>query len=169
MGPSDHQSFFMKQIPVLHFFTGTHGDYHRPSDDWDKINIAGTERIAELVEKVAVEVARLPERPKYVAVKGTANIEERQGSRPYFGSVPDFGTDKPGYALGGVAPGGPAEKAGLKAGDRIVQLGKSKIENLSDFDLALRNFSPGETVEVTVIRGDDRVVVKVVLDKPRGG
>ncbi len=169
MGPSDHQSFFMKQIPVLHFFTGTHGDYHRPSDDWDKINIPGTERIAELVEKVAVEVASLPERPKYVAVKGTANIEERQGSRPYFGSVPDFGTDKPGYALGGVAPGGPAEKAGLKAGDRIVQLGKSKIENLSDFDLALRNFSPGETVEVTVIRGDDRVVVKVVLDKPRGG
>jgi hypothetical protein len=169
LGPSDHQSFFMKQIPVLHFFTGTHGDYHRPSDDWEKINIPGTERIVQLVEKAAVEVAGLPERPEYIAVKGTAQIEERQGSRPYFGSVPDFGSEKPGYSLQGVAPDGPAEKAGLKAGDRIVQLGKSKIDNLSDFDLALRSFAPGDSVEVTAIRGDERLVFKVVLDKPRGG
>ncbi|MGE5194705.1 MAG: M20/M25/M40 family metallo-hydrolase, partial [Deltaproteobacteria bacterium] len=167
MGPSDHQSFFLKQIPVLHFFTGTHGDYHRPSDDWDKINIPGTERVVELVEKITVEVARLPERPKYIAVKGTAQIGERAGSRPYFGSVPDFGTDKPGYALAGVVPGGPAEKGGLKAGDRIVQLGTHKIENLEDFDLALRKFSPGETVEVAVLRSNERVTLKVVLDKPR--
>ena len=61
MGPSDHQSFFMKQIPVLHFFTGTHGDYHRPSDDWDKINIPGTERIVDLIEKLVIELASIPE------------------------------------------------------------------------------------------------------------
>ena len=79
----------------------------------------------------------------------------------------DLGTEKPGYALAGVAPGGPAEKAGLKAGDRIVQLGTQKIENLSDFDAALRKFSPGETVEVAIMRGDERVTIKVVLDKPR--
>jgi Zn-dependent M28 family amino/carboxypeptidase len=167
MGPSDHQSFFMKQIPVLHFFTGTHNDYHRPSDDWEKINIPGTERIVELIEKLTIEVASLPERPKYVAVQGTAQIGERAGSRPYFGSVPDFGNEKPGYSLGGVVPGGPAEKGGLKGGDRIVLLGTNKIENLSDFDLALRKFSPGDTVEVTVMRGDDKVTLKVVLDKPR--
>ncbi|MBS0263522.1 MAG: M20/M25/M40 family metallo-hydrolase [Planctomycetes bacterium] len=172
MGPSDHQSFFMKQVPVLHFFTGTHGDYHRPSDDWDKINIPGAERIVNLVEKIAVDVATLPERPEYIAVKGTAQIEERRGegsSRPYFGSVPDFGGNKPGYLLGGVAPGGPAEKAGLKAGDRIIQLGKSQVENLADFDTALRAFSAGQTVEVVVMRGDERVTVKVLLEKPRGG
>jgi hypothetical protein len=167
MGPSDHQPFFMKQIPVLHFFTGNHGDYHRPSDDWDKINIPGTERVVELIERITIELARLPERPQYIAVKGTAQINERAGSRPYFGSVPDFGADKPGYALSGVVPGGPAEKGGLKAGDRIVQLGTHKIENLEDFDLALRKFSPGETVEVAVMRGDERVALKVVLDKPR--
>jgi hypothetical protein len=167
MGPSDHQSFFMKQIPVLHFFTGTHNDYHRPSDDWEKINIPGTERIVDLIEKLAIEVASLPERPKYVAVQGTAQIGERAGSRPYFGSVPDFGSEKPGYALGGVVPGGPAEKGGLKGGDRIVLLGTNKIENLSDFDLALRKFSPGDTVEVTVMRGEEKVTLKVVLDKPR--
>ena len=169
MGPSDHESFFIKQIPALHFFTGTHGDYHRPSDDWEKINIPGTERIVDLVEKLVDDVARMPERPVYVAVKGTAQIGERTGSRPYFGSVPDFGVEKPGYALAGVAPGGPADKAGLKAGDRIVQLGTHKIESLSDFDLALRSFSPGDSVEVAVMRGDERVTLKVVLDKPRGG
>ena len=169
MGPSDHQSFFMKQIPVLHFFTGTHGDYHRPSDDWEKINIPGTERIVELLEKLILDVARLPERPSYVAVQGTADIGDRSGSRPYFGSVPDFGVEKPGYALAGVAPGGPADKAGLKSGDRIVQFGTHKIENLSDFDLALRSFSPGDAVEVAVMRGDERLTLKVVLDKPRGG
>src|SRR5205814_8834025 len=169
MGPSDHQSFFMKQIPVLHFFTGTHGDYHRPSDDWEKINIPGTERIVDLIEKLVDDVARLPDRPAYVAVKGTAQIGERSGSRPYFGSVPDFGVEKPGYSLAGVAPGGPADKAGLKAGDRIVQLGTHRIENLSDFDLALRAFAPGDPVEVAVMRGDERVTLKVVLDKPRGG
>ena len=103
-------------------------------------------------------------------MKGTAQISDRPaGSRPYFGSVPDFGTEKPGYALSGVVPGGPAEKGGLKAGDRIVQLGKHKIENLADFDDALRKFSPGDTVEVAIMRGEDRVVLKVVLDKPRGG
>jgi len=170
MGPSDHQSFFLKKIPVLHFFTGTHGDYHRPSDDWDKINIPGTERIVELIEKLVIELAEMPERPQYIAVQGTADISDRPvGSRPYFGSIPDFGTDKPGYSLSEVAPGGPAEKGGLKAGDRIVQLGQHKIENLADFDAALRKFSPGESVDVAVMRGQERVVLKVVLDKPRGG
>ncbi len=170
MGPSDHQSFFMKQIPVLHFFTGTHGDYHRPSDDWEKINIPGTERIVDLVEKLVVELAALPERPQYIAVKGSAQISDGPGgSRPYFGSIPDFGTEKPGYALSGVAPGSPAEMGGLKAGDRIIQLGQNKIENLDDFDANLRKFSPGETVEVAVMRGEERVVLKVVLGKPRGG
>jgi hypothetical protein len=170
MGPSDHQSFFMKQIPVLHFFTGTHGDYHRPSDDWEKINIPGTERVVEFVEKLVLELANLPERPQYIAVKGTADISDRPASsRPYFGSVPDFGVEKPGYALSGVAPGGPAEKGGLKAGDRIVQIGQHKIESLADFDVALRKFSPGDTVDVAVMRGEERVVLKVVLDKPRGG
>ncbi|HLJ11582.1 MAG TPA: M20/M25/M40 family metallo-hydrolase, partial [Planctomycetaceae bacterium] len=168
MGPSDHESFFLKKIPVLHFFTGTHNDYHRPSDDWEKINIPGTERVVDLIEKLIVELANRPDRPEYVAVKGSAELAERAGNRPYFGSVPDFGAEKPGYALAGVAPGSPAEKGGLKGGDRIIQVGPHKIENLSDFDLALRRFSPGESVEVTVMRGDERLTLKVMLDKPRG-
>lgn len=168
-GPSDHSSFYSKKIPVLHFFTGTHSDYHRPSDDWEKINIPGTERIVDLIESLALAVAETPERPAYAEVKGTAQISEREGARPYFGSIPDFGVELPGYALGGVAPGSPADKGGLKSGDRIVQLGMVKIENLEDFDLALRRFSPGDSVEVTVMRGQESVKLKVTLDKPRGG
>lgn len=172
-GPSDHQSFYLKQIPVLHFFTGNHSDYHRPSDDWEKINIAGTERIVEMIEKLVVQVADAPERPKYVEVRGTADISDRadgqqpMGDRPYFGSIPDFGVELPGYSLADVSPGGPAEKGGIKKGDRIVQLGTNKIENLQDFDLALRRFSPGDEVDVTVIRGNEKVSLKVRLEKPR--
>jgi hypothetical protein len=168
-GPSDHSSFYAKQVPVLHFFTGNHGDYHRPSDDWDKLNIPGEERVVGLIEKLLVEVAQAPARPQYVEVKGTAQMGERGGARPYFGSIPDFGGDKPGYLLSGVAPGSPADAAGLKGGDRIVQLGMVRIESLEDFDLALRRFTPGDTVEVTAMRGDEPIKLKVTLDKPRGG
>jgi hypothetical protein len=167
-GPSDHSSFYAKQIPVLHFFTGNHSDYHRPSDDWEKINIPGTERVVSLIESLIVEVARNPQRPGYLEVKGTAQITSREGARPYFGSIPDFGVEAPGYALAGVAPGSPAYKGGLKAGDRIIQLGMVKVENLEDFDLALRRFAPGDAVDVTVLRGEEKLTVKVTLDKPRG-
>jgi acetylornithine deacetylase/succinyl-diaminopimelate desuccinylase-like protein len=167
-GPSDHSSFYAKQIPVLHFFTGNHSDYHRPGDDWEKINVPGMQRVADMLEKIVIDVAKNPERPKYVAVKGTANVMRDGGARPYLGSIPDFGTDSPGYALSGVAPDSPAEKAGLKGGDRIVQFGMQKVESLEDFDAALRRYGPGDTVEVTVMRNGERIKLKVTLDRPRG-
>jgi len=165
-GPSDHSSFYGAKIPVLHFFTGTHSDYHRPSDDWEKINLPGLSRVTDMVERVVVDTAKNPERPQYTEVAGRANVP-RGGDRPYFGSIPDFGSEVPGYALGGVAPGSPAEKGGLKAGDRIVQIGTQKIDNLEDFDLALRKYSAGDTIDVTVVRGTEKVTSKVTLDKPR--
>lgn len=166
LGPSDHDSFYRQKIPVLHFFTGTHSDYHRPGDDWEKINVGGMARLVDVVEKLTIELGNAAERPSYVEVKGSAQVG-REGSRPYFGSIPDFSSDKPGYLLGGVAPGGPAEKGGLKAGDRIVQLGRKKIENLDDFDLALRRFSAGDIADVIVMRDDKEVKLKVNLDKPQ--
>jgi hypothetical protein len=166
-GPSDHSSFYAKKIPVLHFFTGTHSDYHRPGDDWDKINYEGTRKIVDLTERMIVETALREARPEYVEVQGSAQVGERQGSRPYFGSIPDFGGNKPGYPLGGVAGGGPADKAGLKAGDNIIQIGTNKIASLDDFDAALRQFKAGDVVDVTVERGTEKVTVKVTLDKPR--
>ncbi len=165
-GPSDHSSFYGKKIPVLHFFTGTHADYHRPTDDWDKINYEGIRQIVDLIEEVVVRTAEEPKRPDYVAVKTRAQIN-RSGSRPYFGSIPDFAGGGEGYAISGVAPGSPAEKAGLKGGDQIVKLGRHEIGGLEDFDYALRQFKAGETVEVVVLRDGKRLTLKVTLDTPR--
>ena len=165
-GPSDHSSFYGKQIPVLHLFTGTHTDYHRPSDDWDKINIPGMNRIVGFLEEIAVATAENPKRPEYVKIERPATTM-RSGNRPYFGSIPDFGGEGPGYHISGASPGSPSDKAGLKAGDAIIKMGKTKIDGLDDFDLALRMYSPGEKVEVTVMRNGKRVKLTVKLGKPK--
>ncbi len=166
-GPSDHSSFYGKKIPVLHFFTGTHSDYHRPGDDWPKLNLAGMESIVGMLEEIVVETAMNPERPKYVALASRAQVN-RSGSRPYFGSIPDFGTDGPkGYPISGVSPGSPAQKGGLKGGDLIVKIGPTKIGGLDDFDLALRKFQGGDEVTVTVVRDGKTKTLKVTLAKPR--
>jgi C-terminal processing protease CtpA/Prc len=166
MGPSDHQEFFMKKIPVLHLFTDTHRDYHRPTDDVDKINVQGIDRTVDFLEDIVLKTLESKARPEFVQVKGAAQIN-RGGSRPYFGSIPDFGSDAEGYAVQGATPGSPADKGGIKAGDVIVQMGQQKIGSLNDFDLALRDFKPGDQVDVTVLRKGEKVTLKVVLDKPR--
>ena len=151
---------------MLHFFTGTHPDYHRPSDDADKLNVEGIARVAALLEPLIAETAANTERPAYVEVKGTAN-PMRDGSRPYVGTIPDFGTTDPGYAISGAAPGSPADKAGLNAGDRIVKLGTNAITGLDDFELALRKFKPGEETEFTIIRAGQEIKVNVTFAPPR--
>jgi hypothetical protein len=165
-GPSDHSSFYGQRIPVLHFFTNSHSDYHRPSDDWDKVNVAGMLRIIHFIEDVVLDTLAQSERPEYVEVKGRATID-RSGARPYFGSIPDFASEEAGYSLQGVSPGSPADEAGLKGGDRIVDLGGQKIGGLEDFDLALRKFSAGDQVEVKVVRDGEEKVFKVTLGRPR--
>jgi hypothetical protein len=166
-GPSDHSSFYGAKIPVLFFFTGSHKDYHRPSDDFEKLNIDGMRRIGEMVATMAVELAEGESRPEYVEVKGFADMVKSGGDRPYFGSIPDFAQEQPGYALTGVSKGGPAERGGLKAGDIILQFGDSKIGNLEDFDSALRKYKAGDKVAVTAKRGDEEVKLEVTLDPPR--
>ncbi len=165
-GPSDHSSFYGAKIPVLFFFTGSHKDYHRPTDDADKLNIAGMRRIADLVTQVAVTLAEADKRPTYKEVKG-GNTLGGGGDRPYFGSIPDFAQEEPGYALSGVTKGGPAERSGLQGGDNIVQFGDSKIGNLEDFDSALRKYKAGDKVPVVVKRDGQEVKLEVTLDPPR--
>jgi hypothetical protein len=165
-GPSDHSSFYARQVPVLHLFTGTHSDYHRPGDDWDKINYEGMSRIANFAEDLVLAVAQAGDRPEYVEVQGRASIE-RSGNRPYFGSIPDFSSDADGYAIQGVAPESPADKGGLKGGDVITGLGGQRIGSLDDFDLALRRFAAGQEVEVLVQRGGEELKLKVTLAQPR--
>ena len=166
IGPSDHASFYAKKIPVLHFFTGEHADYHKPTDDWEKINIEGVSRVANLMEAMIDATLKHPERPAYVEVQGTST-PGRGGTRPYVGTIPEFGNEEPGYAISGVTAGGPGEKGGLKGGDRIVKIGPHAVSNLDDFDAALRKFAPGDTVDFTVIRDKQEQTFKVTLDPPR--
>ncbi len=167
-GPSDHASFYPMNIPVMHFFTDLHDDYHRPSDDIDKVNFPDAERVAQLVARTAEAIASLDARPTYVATGPPASSgPSRGGDRPYFGSIPDFAQAQPGYALSGVTQGGPAERAGIRAGDIIIRLGESKIGNLDDFDSALRKFQAGDKAAVVVRRGEDEITLEVELEKPR--
>ncbi len=164
-GPSDHASFYAKKIPVLHVFTGSHSDYHRPTDTADRINYDGLVRLAGLVTDMVQEIAEAPERPAYVEVASPQFA--RGGDRPYFGSIPDFGKPGRGYAISGVAKDSPAARGGLLGGDRIVRVGTSAITNLEDFDSALRKYKGGDAVAVVVVRDGAEVTLEVTLAPPR--
>jgi hypothetical protein len=164
-GPSDHSSFYAKKVPVLHLFTGSHADYHRPTDTADKINYEGMVRLAGLVTDVVAELASGP-RPDYREVASTM-FARGGGDRPYFGSIPDFGKPGGGYAISGVAKDSPAANGGLQGGDVIVRLGESAITGLDDFDSALRKHKGGERVPVVVRRGGADVTLEVLLGQPK--
>lgn len=161
-GPSDHASFYAAKIPVVHFFTGAHGDYHRPSDDADKLNIPGIRRISSLVAETAIGLAEASSRPTYQETK--APQLGSGGTRPYFGSIPDYSDEGPGLRLQGVTPDGPAARGGLKAGDVIIHLGESRIGTIVDFDSALRKHKSGDKVKVVVKRGGEEKTLEVTLD-----
>jgi hypothetical protein len=165
-GPSDHSSFYARKIPVLHLFTGSHSDYHRPTDTADKINYDGMVRIARLVADVVRDLATTAERPAYIEV-ASKQFARGGGDRPYFGSIPDFGKPGKGYAITGATKDSPAAKGGLKGGDVIVRLGESAVTGLEDFDSALRKHKGGETVPVVVMRDGAEVTLQITLDPPK--
>ena len=161
-GPSDHSSFYGKKIPVLFFFTGTHTDYHKPSDDTDKINARGQEKVVKYVYDVALSIVNADSKPDYISVE-KKDTGRMMGSRVYVGTVPDFAGEVDGYKLGGVTDGSPAAKAGLLAGDIIVQFGEKKISNIYDFTYALGNYVPGDKVNVIIKRGEKEMTVEIEL------
>lgn len=163
-GPSDHQSFYVRDIPVLFFFTGTHDDYHKPSDTAEKINAEGITAIAEFVREVAAAVATEPERIAFNRVK----VESRptgRGFRVYLGTVPNYSDQSDGMKLDGVRPGSPAERAGLKAGDFIVKLGSVPIKNVYDYTYALGELKAGEEIDVHIRREGREMTLKLTPDK----
>lgn len=164
-GPSDHSSFYAKKIPVLHLFTGSHADYHRPTDTAEKINYDGMVRLAGLVTDLVADLATGP-RPDYREV-ASSMFARGGGDRPYFGSIPDFGKPGGGYAISGVAKDSPAAQGGLQGGDVIVRLGGSAITGLEDFDSALRKHKGGERVPVVVRRAGADVTLEIVLGQPK--
>jgi len=164
-GPSDHASFSARRIPVLHLFTGSHADYHRPTDTAEKINYEGMVRLADLVTALVEELAA-GARPEHREVASPMRVGGG-GDRPYFGSIPDFGKPGGGYAISGVARDSPAAQGGLRGGDLIVRLGDSAIANLEDFDSALRKHRAGDRVRVVVTRGGQETALEIVLGEPR--
>jgi len=163
---SDHTSFVTKKIPVLFFFSGLHSDYHKPSDTWDKINGASAARLLDMVESVAVQLANTDQPPAFQVVAEEKPLGGGGGGYgPYFGSVPDFGQVENGVKFSDVRPNSPAAKAGLKAGDILVQFGDKPIKNLYDFTDALRRSKVGDVVDVKVLRDGQPVTASVKLEQ----
>ncbi len=166
-GPSDHSSFYAKNIPVLHFFTDVHDDYHRATDDVALVNFDGLVRVVDYAERVARDLADRPERLPVIAASQPAPVAgsaRTSGGDVYFGSVPDMGagTGK-GMHLSGVTPGSPADKAGIKTGDIIIELGGTPIADLYEYTDALRSHKPGDSVKVVVLRAGQRLELTAVL------
>jgi len=159
IGPSDHTSFYLKDVPVLHFFSGTHNDYHKPSDDADKINYGGMEDICDYMLSL---IERLDAKGK---LGFTKTKESETGKVSAFkvtlGVVPDYAYEGEGLRIDGVTDGKPASQAGLQAGDIIVNLGGEKIKDIYAYMAALGKFKKGDEVEVIYLRGSQEIRGKV--------
>jgi hypothetical protein len=168
-GSSDHTSFTTKQVPVLFFFSGLHGDYHKPSDTWDKIDANNASKLLDLVADITVKLTDGPERPQYVRVeppKMPAGASGGSGGYgPYFGSIPDFSEPPTGVRFADVRAGSPAEKGGLKGGDIMIEFDGKKVGNLQDYTYLLRQKKPGDEVTVKYLRNGQPAETKVVLTK----
>lgn len=161
-GGSDHQAFTNKNIPVLFFFTGTHTDYHKPSDDADKINLIGQAEVVNFVYSIADAIQRAENKPDFVKVEEPAQRNVPR-SRVTVGTVPEFGYNGNGYKVSGVTEGGPAAKAGMLPGDIIVKFGNKTVNNIYDFMYAMGEFSPGDKVDVVVLRDGKEVTLNMEL------
>jgi len=178
-GPSDHSSFYAADIPVLHFFTNTHSEYHRPEDDWPRVNGEGIDRIVELAAGVVREVAGTAgsealaltpvpgERANPHAGVAPGSDAPGRGYGPYLGTVPDMSSRADGVRITAVRDGSPAERAGLRGGDVIVGFGGRDVGDLYALTWALRAHAPGDTVEVVVLREGERRTFRAVLEERR--
>jgi hypothetical protein len=164
---SDHLSFDGKRIPTLFFFSGLHSDYHRPTDTADKIDAKGAIQVLSLVARAAELAANAPTKLAYTEVKSERSQAAGGGGgsySTYFGSVPDFRDDLNGVLFADVHADSPAGKAGLKAGDLLVEFGGEPIKNLYDFTDALGTKKPGDIVPVVVKRNGQSITVSVTLE-----
>lgn len=159
--PTDVTSFYPKRVPVLNFFTGSHEDYHRPTDTADKVNYAGLARITNFAKAIVEDVAQSPERLEFSRVERKDQGGSRDVLRAYIGSIPDYATEVKGVKLTGARAGSPAEKAGLQSGDVIVEFAGQKITNIYDYTYALDAVKIGQPVKMFVERAGQRVELTV--------
>jgi hypothetical protein len=167
---SDHASFYLKNMPVIFFFTGTHPDYHRPSDDTERINFGGMARIADMGELLLLDLAKRPKRPEFVKLTNRPMpvVSASGRAAAYLGSRPSYGETGPGVKLDGVSEGSPAEKAGLKSGDVIVKFDDKTIDTIDDYMAAIQAKKPGDTVDIVVKRDGKDTTLKATLgERPK--
>lgn len=160
VGPSDHTSFYLNDIPVLHFFTGQHDDYHRPSDDSDKLNYEGMNLISDYIYTIITD---LDDNGELTFKKTKTEEKDTPRFKVTLGVVPDYMFTEKGMRIDGVSEDRPAQKAGLQKGDIVIQLGEHVVEDMMGYMKALSKFEKGNTTTVKVKRGDEVVEAKVTF------
>ncbi len=162
MGPSDHMSFCVKEVPVMFVWTDYHVDYHRPSDTSDKINVAGMRRIADFSQEAIVALTAM-DKPQYVKVKSdSGGVSKYQG--PTLGIRPSYSDEAEGLLIEAVNDGKPAAAAGLKADDRIISIDGKPVKNIQTYMTLLGGHKKGQSIEVGILRAGQKMTVKVKLE-----
>jgi hypothetical protein len=158
VGPSDHTSFYLKNIPVLHFFTGQHTDYHKPTDDADKINYNGTLEVIHFIKEIATNIAEQP-KLNFTATKSKA--KEAVSFKVTLGIMPDYAFQDKGVKIDAVTNGKPAQIAGIKTGDIIISINNELVKDVYEYMKQLANFSKGDETVVTIQREKKLIDFKV--------
>ena len=154
-GRSDHASFYRENIPVLFFFTGAHEDYHKPTDDWDKIDYKGEKKILDFIYDLIIDVSQLEKKPAFVEIETNTGNNQNPVFKVTFGIIPAYGSQKVGLEIDGLSKkDGPAAKAGMKKGDIITAINGKDVRNIYDYMARLTDLKPGQKVKVTINRDD---------------
>ena len=161
-GPSDHSSFYNKNIPVLFFHTGGHDDYHKPSDDWTKINIEGINRINDLIFNVVENIDSLKDPPEFIATTNPS-AQRRMNFSVTFGIMPNYGDSSQGLKVDAVRENGPAYNAGMKDGDIIVKINKKDVSDIYEYMARLGELKPGDIAKVQVLRNNKNIILEIQL------
>jgi hypothetical protein len=176
-GPSDHDSFYRKQVPVIFYFTGSHPDYHRPTDTPEKINYEGLSMVVDLVQDCTNHYLTLKERPKYLVTRErfrdpteaprSAGSGAGRGNSPVLGIMPgNYEEEGKGVKVDGVSPGGAAEKAGIKAGDFIIEIAGKPVKDIGAYMATMGTLTAGKEVEVVIVRDKEQKKLKVTPISP---
>ena len=162
-GRSDHASFYREDIPVLFFFTGAHQDYHKPSDDWDKIDYQGEKEILNFVYDLIVQLSTNKEKPIFTEITNDNSDNQSPSFNVTLGVIPSYGSQKIGMEIDGISrKNGPADKAGMKKGDIIIEINNKKIRNIYDYMARLAELNSGDKIIVKIIR--NKIEMELILD-----